>query len=79
MNSAKALFDNGAKIIGIAEKEGGIFSKKGIDIYQLEEYKNTKYTILNFPNTEIIKNSNDLLSFKCDILNSCSFRECHNI
>jgi len=66
--SAKALYDNGAKIIGIAEREGGIFSEKGIDIYQLEEYKNTKHTILNFPNTEIIKNSNDLLSYKCDIL-----------
>ena len=68
LNSAKALFDNGAKIIGIAEKEGGIFNKKGIDIYQLEEYQIKKNTILNFPNTEIIKNSNDLLSFKCDIL-----------
>ena len=66
--SAKALFDNGAKIIGIAEKEGGIFNRKGINIYLLEEYKNEKKTILDFPNTEFIKNSNDLLTFKCDIL-----------
>ena len=68
LHSAKALYNNGAKIIGIAEKEGGIFNKKGIDIYQLEEYQNQKNTILNFPNSEIIKNSNDLLSYKCDIL-----------
>ena len=47
LNSAKALYDNGAKIIGIAEKEGGIFNKKGINIYQLEEYQNQKNTILN--------------------------------
>jgi len=67
-NTAKSLYDNGAKIIGIAEKEGGIFNPKGIDIYELEKYRNTENTILNYPNTEIIKNSNDLLSYKCDIL-----------
>ena len=68
LNSAKALFDSGAKIIGIAEKEGGIFNSKGIDIYKLEEYRNQKNTILNFPETSLIKNSNDLLGYKCDIL-----------
>ncbi len=68
LNSAKALYDNGAKIIGIAEKEGGILNKRGINIYELEQYQKEKNTILNFPNTEIIKNSNDLLSYKCDIL-----------
>jgi len=68
LNSAKALFDNGARIIGIAEKEGGIYSKKGIDVYQLDIYRNKNNTILNFPNTEIVKNSSDLLSYECDIL-----------
>jgi len=66
--SAKTLFDNGAKIIGIAEREGGIFNEDGIDIHQLEEYKKNKNTILNFPNTKIVENSNDLISYKCDIL-----------
>ena len=66
--SAKTLYDNGAKIIGIAEREGGIFNEDGIDIHQLEEYKNNKNTILNFPNTKIVENSNDLISYKCDIL-----------
>ena len=35
LNSAKALFEIGAKIIGIAEKEGGIYNPKGIDIEEL--------------------------------------------
>ena len=68
LNSAKALFDNGAKIIGVAEREGGIFSEDGIDIYQLEKYQNEKQTILNFPNTQNVKKSIDLLSYKCDVL-----------
>jgi len=67
-NSAKALFQNGAKIIGIAEKEGGIFNAKGIDIVELEKYLLENNTILNFPTTTTIKNSADLLSYDCDIL-----------
>ena len=68
INSAKALYDNGARIIGVAEREGGIFSEDGIDIYQLEKYQSEKQTILNFPNTQNVKKSIDLLSYKCDIL-----------
>ena len=67
-NSAKALFQNGAKIIGIAEKDGGIFNDKGIDIKELEKYQLENNTILNFPTTKTIKNSADLLSYDCDIL-----------
>ena len=67
-NSAKALFQNGAKIIGIAEKDGGIFNDKGINIVELEKYKLENHTILNFPTTKTIKNSADLLSYDCDIL-----------
>ena len=67
-NSAKALFQNGAKIIGIAEKDGGIFNDKGINIVELEKYKLENHTILNFPTTKTIKNSADLLYYDCDIL-----------
>ena len=67
-NSAKALFQNGAKIIGIAEKDGGIFNDKGIDIMELEKYQLENNTILNFPTTKTIKNSADLLYYDCDIL-----------
>ena len=68
LNSAKSLFENGAKIIGIAEKEGGIYNKKGININELEKYQIENQTILNFPNTESIKNSNNMLELQCDIL-----------
>ena len=67
-NSAKALFQNGAKIIGIAEKDGGIFNDKGIDIVELEKYQLKNHTILNLPTTKTIKNSADLLYYDCDIL-----------
>jgi glutamate dehydrogenase (NAD(P)+) len=68
LNSAKALFEIGAKIIGVAEKEGGIYNPKGINIEELEQYKIRNHTILNFPNSENIDNPDDLLAYKCDIL-----------
>ena len=68
LNSAKSLFTAGAKILGIAEKNGAIFNKKGINIIELEKYKQDKNTILGFPNTETIESSSDLLTYDCDIL-----------
>ena len=85
LNSAKFIFNNGGTIIGIAEKDGGIFNKNGIDINELEKYWLTKNTILDFPNTENIVNSSDLLFYQCDILipaaleNSISFENADKI
>ena len=68
LNSAKSLFATGTKIVGIAEKDGAIFNKKGINIIELEKYKQDKNTVLGFPNTEKISTSSDLLTYDCDIL-----------
>src|SRR6201993_4063579 len=38
-NAARLMMEHGYKIIGIAEKEGGLFNASGIDIHQLSEYK----------------------------------------
>tara|TARA_Y100001970_G_scaffold215377_1_gene263462 strand:- start:7273 stop:8676 length:1404 start_codon:yes stop_codon:yes gene_type:complete len=68
LHAAKSLFATGAKIIGIAEKKGAIFNEKGININKLESYLKNKKTILEFPNTKTIKDSNNLLTYDCDIL-----------
>ena len=67
-NSAKTLFATGAKIVGIAEKDGAIFNKEGINLIELEKYQQDKRTILGFPNAEKIESSSDLLTYDCDIL-----------
>ena len=38
-NAARLMMEHGYKIIGIAEKEGGLSNPNGIDIHQLVEYK----------------------------------------
>ncbi|MDP7197948.1 MAG: glutamate dehydrogenase, partial [SAR202 cluster bacterium] len=68
LHSAKSLFATCAKIVCIAEKDGAIFNKEGINIIELEKYKRNKNTILSFPNTETISTSSDLLTYDCDIL-----------
>ena len=68
LNSAKALYEDGSTIIGVAEIDGAIFNDSGINITELEKYKKENNTILNFPNTKNISSSNDILTYKCDIL-----------
>src|ERR1700744_5920465 len=41
-HAAKFFYDNGAIIVGIAEYEGGLYDEKGINIYQLMEYRKSK-------------------------------------
>ena len=68
LNTAKSLFEDGAKIIGVSEIDGAIYNKDGININKLEKYKLENNTIVNFPNTKKINITNDLLTYQCDIL-----------
>src|ERR1700761_8344746 len=38
-NAARLMMEHGYKVVGIAEKEGGLFNANGIDIHQLIDYK----------------------------------------
>jgi glutamate dehydrogenase (NAD(P)+) len=67
-HSAKYLMEDGALIIGVAEYDGGIYNEKGIDVNELEKFRNETGSILNFPNTKTIERSGDLLEYDCDIL-----------
>ncbi|XP_044739557.1 glutamate dehydrogenase, mitochondrial-like [Chrysoperla carnea] len=56
----------GAKMLGVLEKDGGIYSQDGIDPIKLDEYKFAKGTIKDFPGTEAV--GEDLLYRQCDLL-----------
>ena len=66
-NAARLLMERGYKIIGIAEKDGGLLNPNGIEIYQLLEYKRCNNTILGFRNAEAVP-SEELLVTECEIL-----------
>jgi glutamate dehydrogenase (NAD(P)+) len=66
-NAARLMMEHGYKIIGIAEKEGGLFNANGIDIHQLAEYKYRNGTLLRFRGAEAMP-SDELIVSECDVL-----------
>jgi glutamate dehydrogenase (NAD(P)+) len=66
-NAARLMMEHGYKIIGIAEKDGGLFNPNGIDIHQLVEYKYRNNTLLGFRSAEAMP-SEELILSNCDIL-----------
>jgi glutamate dehydrogenase (NAD(P)+) len=66
-NAARLLMERGYKIVGIAEKDGGLLNPNGIEIHQLLEYKRCNNTILGFRNAEAVP-SEELLVTECEIL-----------
>jgi len=57
-----------ALITGIAEREGGIFDSKGLDVDAVFRHRQETGSILGFPGAEEVKSSPDLLERECDIL-----------
>ena len=60
--------DDNAKLIAIAEFNGGIYSDQGIDVEHAKKYFLKHKTFKNYPKANFIKNSSLLLNRKCDIL-----------
>jgi glutamate dehydrogenase (NAD(P)+) len=66
-NAARLMQERGYKIIGIAERDGGLYNSGGIDMNQLIEYKYRNNTILGFRGAEATP-SEELLISDCEIL-----------
>jgi len=66
-NAARLMMEHGYKIIGIAERDGGLFNPNGIEIHQLLEFKYRNNTILGFRGAEAMP-SEELIVSDCDIL-----------
>jgi glutamate dehydrogenase (NAD(P)+) len=66
-NAARLMQEQGFKIIGIAEKDGGLFNPNGIDVHQLTEFKYRNGSVLGFPDAEAMP-SEELLVSECEIL-----------
>jgi glutamate dehydrogenase (NAD(P)+) len=66
--SAKFCMEGGGIIIGIAEREGGIYNEKGLDVEAVFKHRKETGFILDFPGAKNILNSLELLEMECDIL-----------
>src|SRR5713226_7834641 len=66
-NAAKLMAEAGYKIIGIAEVDGGLYNKNGIDLEALWEFREREGTIHGFPGAEAYDPA-ELLVTECEIL-----------
>ncbi len=66
--SAKFCGEGGALIVGIAEREGGIYNIKGLNVEKVFIHRKQTGSILDFPGAKNFKNSMELLEVDCDIL-----------
>ncbi len=57
-----------AKIIGVSEMEGTIYSEKGINIEKLIKFRKDKGSIIGFPGTKTLPERDDWVAIECDIL-----------
>jgi len=67
-HSAKFFQDAGAIIIGLAEYEGSIWSKEGLDVDKVFQHRKATGSILNFPGATNFAKNTEALEMECDIL-----------
>jgi glutamate dehydrogenase (NAD(P)+) len=66
--TAKFFREHGAKVIAIAEFEGAIYCKEGLNEEAVFQHRKATGSILNFPGATNIEKSADALEMECDIL-----------
>ncbi len=66
--SGTIVQEYGAKVIGIAEREGAISNPKGLDVAKVFKHRKETGSILDYPGAKNMRKSIDALELKCDIL-----------
>jgi len=66
-NAARLMAEEGYKVIGMAEVDGGLYRKDGIDVEALWEYRQRNGTIHGFPEADAVDPA-ELLITECEIL-----------
>lgn len=67
-HAALYMIEAGARMVGVAEREGSIYSPKGIDLQALMAWRKETGTILGFDGVTDLKDRNAVLEADCDIL-----------
>src|ERR671925_1074872 len=65
--AAQLVEEQGAKIIGVSDSQGGVYNKNGIQVGTLRRHKERTGSVVGFSGTKSISNE-DLLEQECTIL-----------
>lgn len=67
-HAAFYMIEAGARMVGVAEREGSIYSEKGIDLDELMAWRDETGSILGFEGVTDLEDRNAVLESDCDIL-----------
>lgn len=67
-HAAKTLQDSGAVIVGIAEREGAIYAKNGLDVDAVVAQRQERGSLLDYPGAQSFGDPSALFGFDCDVL-----------
>jgi len=67
-HAAKFCREQGAIIVGLAEREGAIYNSKGLNEDEVFNFRKRTSSILGFPDATDILRSADALELECDVL-----------
>jgi glutamate dehydrogenase (NAD(P)+) len=67
-HAAKYLQEAGAIIVALAEYDGAIYNRDGLDVDAVQTHRRDAGTILNFPGATNFAKNTDALEYECDIL-----------
>ena len=65
--TARLLSEYGSHVIAVSDLLGGVYNKKGLDIADLQRHEKATGSVIDFPDSDNITNS-ELLEMECDIL-----------
>mmetsp|Transcript_21382 Transcript_21382/g.35387 ORF Transcript_21382/g.35387 Transcript_21382/m.35387 type:complete len:500 (-) Transcript_21382:583-2082(-) len=66
--AARFIQQSGGIVIGIAEHNGALHSKTGLDIEAVIQHMKAHGSLKNFPNATFMPNSSEALELPCDVL-----------
>jgi glutamate dehydrogenase (NAD(P)+) len=61
-------YEGNAIIVGIAEREGGIYNPNGLDVNEVQSHRTQTGSLLNFPGAQNFADSAQVLEMECDVL-----------
>ena len=67
-HAARLLREHGARVVAIAEYDGGVASDAGIDVEAVQQHRVETGSIRGAPGTRTIDSTRDVLELDCDIL-----------
>ena len=67
-HAAKFLMEADARVVGIIERNGGIYDPQGFDVEKVAMHRAETGSIQGYPGAERIENASDGLELACDIL-----------